>query len=36
MVGGDAASFDACSDILEAIGRQTFHTGPVGTGANTT
>ena len=23
---GDAESFDACSDIFEAIGRQTFHT----------
>jgi 3-hydroxyisobutyrate dehydrogenase-like beta-hydroxyacid dehydrogenase len=33
MVGGDPESFDACSDIFEAIGRQTFHTGPVGTGA---
>ena len=33
MVGGDAESFAACSDIFEAIGRQTFHTGPAGTGA---
>ena len=33
MVGGDAELFDTCSDIFEAIGRQTFHTGPAGTGA---
>jgi 3-hydroxyisobutyrate dehydrogenase-like beta-hydroxyacid dehydrogenase len=33
MVGGDAESFAASSDIFEAIGRQTFHTGPAGTGA---
>jgi len=33
MVGGDAAAFAASSDIFEAIGRQTFHTGPPGTGA---
>ena len=33
MVGGDPESFAASSDIFELIGRQTFHTGPVGTGA---
>ncbi|MDQ3674398.1 MAG: NAD(P)-binding domain-containing protein, partial [Gemmatimonadota bacterium] len=33
MVGGDAEAFAASSDIFEAIGRQTFHTGPPGTGA---
>jgi 3-hydroxyisobutyrate dehydrogenase-like beta-hydroxyacid dehydrogenase len=33
MVGGDAESFGANSDIFGAIGRQTFHTGPAGTGA---
>ena len=33
MVGGEAESVAASSDIFEAIGRQTFHTGPAGTGA---
>jgi 3-hydroxyisobutyrate dehydrogenase-like beta-hydroxyacid dehydrogenase len=33
MVGGDAESVAACADIFRAIGRQTFHTGPAGTGA---
>ena len=33
MVGGDAESFAACSDIFAWIGPQTFHTGPAGTGA---
>lgn len=33
MVGGDAESFAACSDIFAGIGPQTFHTGPAGTGA---
>ena len=33
MVGGDAQSFAACSDIFASIGSRTFHTGPVGTGA---
>jgi len=33
MVGGDPGSFTACADIFAAIGRQTFHTGPAGTGA---
>ena len=33
MVGGDAQSFAACSDIFALIGSRTFHTGPVGTGA---
>ena len=33
MVGGDAESFAACSDIFAWIGPRTFHTGPAGTGA---
>jgi 3-hydroxyisobutyrate dehydrogenase-like beta-hydroxyacid dehydrogenase len=33
MVGGDAESFAASSDIFESIARQTFHTGQAGTGA---
>lgn len=33
MAGGSAASFEVCSDIFGAIGEQTFHTGPAGTGA---
>jgi 3-hydroxyisobutyrate dehydrogenase-like beta-hydroxyacid dehydrogenase len=33
MVGGDAESFAASSDIFESIGRQTFHTGAAGTGS---
>ena len=33
MVGGDATSFAACSDIFASIGARTFHTGPAGTGA---
>ena len=33
MVGGDAESFAAASDIFESIGQRTFHTGPAGTGA---
>jgi 3-hydroxyisobutyrate dehydrogenase-like beta-hydroxyacid dehydrogenase len=33
MVGGDAAAFAACEDILASFGRATFHTGPSGTGA---
>ncbi len=33
MVGGEGESFAACSDIFDAIGCQTFHTGPAGTGA---
>ena len=33
MVGGDPEAFAASADIFEAIGRQTFHTGPPGTGA---
>ncbi len=33
MVGGDADAFAACADIFAAIGQQTFHTGPSGTGA---
>ena len=33
MIGGDAESVAASSDIFESIGRQTFHTGPAGTGA---
>lgn len=33
MVGGARETFDACADLFAAIGRQTFHTGPAGTGA---
>ena len=33
MVGGDAESFAACSDIFALIGPQVFHTGPAGSGA---
>jgi 3-hydroxyisobutyrate dehydrogenase-like beta-hydroxyacid dehydrogenase len=33
MVGGDVDAFTASSAIFEAIARQTFHTGPAGTGA---
>ena len=33
MVGGDAAAVAASSDIFQAIGQQTFHTGSAGTGA---
>ena len=33
MVGGDAETFAACSDIFALIGSQTFYTGPPGTGA---
>jgi 3-hydroxyisobutyrate dehydrogenase-like beta-hydroxyacid dehydrogenase len=33
MVGGDPEPFAASSDIFESIARQTFHTGPAGTGA---
>jgi 3-hydroxyisobutyrate dehydrogenase-like beta-hydroxyacid dehydrogenase len=33
MVGGAAESVAASADIFESIGRQTFHTGPAGTGA---
>ena len=33
MVGGDAESFAACSDIFALIGSQVFHTGSTGTGA---
>ena len=33
MVGGDAESFAASSDIFESIGQRTFHTGAAGTGA---
>jgi 3-hydroxyisobutyrate dehydrogenase-like beta-hydroxyacid dehydrogenase len=33
MIGGDAESIAASSDIFESIARQTFHTGPAGTGA---
>ena len=33
MVGGDAESVAACSDIFTLIGSQVFHTGPTGTGA---
>lgn len=33
MVGGALETFESCSDLFAAIGRQTFHTGPAGTGA---
>ena len=33
MVGGDAEAVAACTDIFAAVARQTFHTGPAGTGA---
>lgn len=33
MVGGALETFRACADIFAAVGRQTFHTGPAGTGA---
>jgi 3-hydroxyisobutyrate dehydrogenase-like beta-hydroxyacid dehydrogenase len=33
MIGGDAESIAASSDIFESIARQAFHTGPAGTGA---
>lgn len=33
MVGGDAAAFAACGDLLAAIGLEAFHTGPSGSGA---
>ena len=33
MVGGDAGTIAACSDIFALIGSQTFHTGRAGTGA---
>ena len=33
MVGGARDTFDDCSDLFAAIGRQTFYTGPAGTGA---
>ena len=33
MVGGDAKTFAACSDMFALIAAQTFHTGPAGTGA---
>ena len=33
MVGGDAKAFAACEDLLARLGRETFYTGPSGTGA---
>jgi 3-hydroxyisobutyrate dehydrogenase-like beta-hydroxyacid dehydrogenase len=33
MVGGDAAAFAACSDVLAKLGCESFHTGPSGSGA---
>jgi 3-hydroxyisobutyrate dehydrogenase-like beta-hydroxyacid dehydrogenase len=33
MVGGSAEAYADCADLFEVIGRQTFHTGPAGTGA---
>jgi len=33
MVGGAVETFNACTELFEALGRKTFHTGPAGTGA---
>jgi 3-hydroxyisobutyrate dehydrogenase-like beta-hydroxyacid dehydrogenase len=33
MVGGDAEAFAACSDVLQKLGCESFHTGPSGSGA---
>lgn len=33
MVGGSAEAFAACGDVFAAIGQETFHTGPSGSGA---
>ena len=33
MVGGDAAAFAACGDVLAKLGCESFHTGPSGSGA---
>ena len=33
MVGGDPAAFDACRDLLDAVGNKAFHVGPAGCGA---
>lgn len=33
MVGGERNAFDACKDIFARLGCETFHTGPVGSGA---
>lgn len=33
MVGGSAASFDACRDLFAAFAKQAIHTGPCGSGA---
>ena len=32
MVGGAAEDFEACKDLLEVVGEQVFHVGPLGTG----
>jgi 3-hydroxyisobutyrate dehydrogenase-like beta-hydroxyacid dehydrogenase len=33
MVGGDVEAVARCGDLLRALGRETIHTGPAGTGA---
>jgi 3-hydroxyisobutyrate dehydrogenase-like beta-hydroxyacid dehydrogenase len=33
MVGGDAAAFEKCSDLLAAFAREAVHVGPCGSGA---
>jgi 3-hydroxyisobutyrate dehydrogenase-like beta-hydroxyacid dehydrogenase len=33
IVGGEATTVDACRDLLETFARDTFHVGPVGSGA---
>lgn len=32
MVGGEAADFEACRDVLAAVGKRLFHVGPIGAG----
>jgi 3-hydroxyisobutyrate dehydrogenase len=32
IAGGEAATFDACRDLFEAMGRNLFHVGPLGAG----
>ncbi len=32
MVGGDAATFDRCKPVLDAIGERVYHTGDIGAG----
>jgi 3-hydroxyisobutyrate dehydrogenase-like beta-hydroxyacid dehydrogenase len=33
MVGGDAGGVESCRDLLQALGRETIHTGPAGSGS---